>query len=142
MKKLNLVLIVFIIALTFNTNAQSFTVTVGVRPIGVGSLDAGTVAKLPSLKKFTAKSIAINFKKLTGNGREANVAILAMNDKREEIGERVTVNNFNSGTITVPLTAAIRNVKGVVSLYMVKTSTDPDIASRERVAPILICTFK
>ena len=140
MKKVKLILSILVLQIT--ANAQSFTVTSGVRTLGVGNTEKGTVVKLMSLKKFTPKSIAFNFKKLTSSGGEANVSILAMNDKREEIGERITVNNFKSGAITVPLTAAIRNVKGAVSLYMVKTSTDPDIASRERVAPVLICTFK
>lgn len=130
-----------LISINFVVNAQAFVVTSGKKTLAKGNIETGEVAKLPSLQMLP-NNVAISFKKLTSTGGAANISIMAITENRQEIGERVTVNNFKSGTINVPLIAKLKEAKGVVNLYILKINTNPDVASRERVAPILICTFK
>jgi hypothetical protein len=133
--------ILFLATILFSlqASAQSFTVTGNKKNLGTGNVENGTIVKLPSLKKLTAKTLVFDFK----NMEEAvNVSIMAMDDNRQEIGERITVENFKGGKINVALGTAIRSSKVGVSFYILKIPADPNVAATVRVAPIKIATFK
>jgi hypothetical protein len=139
MKKITSVFIIAFIAFGLQTNAQTFTVTANRKSIGAGDVTKGKIAKLPSLKMLTASAVILDFKAVK---EASNVSIIAMDNNRQELGDRVTVENFKGGKITMPISTAIRSSKAGVSLYIIKLSTDPNVAAAARVAPILIATFK
>jgi hypothetical protein len=127
---------------SFYASAQGFAVTAGKKILGSGNIETGKTAKLPNLKKIMAKALVFTFKKLNAENTASNVSIMAMDANSQEIGERITVDNYSGGAISFPLTNGVRNATSAVSFYILRIPTDPNVAATVRVRPELIATCK